>query len=97
MKRTLLILAFISCAASAFAQTPAQRDTIAVTGFGRTSVTPDRVTFNCDTASGGVASIRRPPMFFSRVLGTPIANSWIWLPRAKHCRASTSAFGCERA
>lgn len=46
MKRTLLILAFISCAASAFAQTPAQRDTIAVTGFGRTSVIPDRVTFN---------------------------------------------------
>jgi uncharacterized protein len=46
MKRTLLILAFISCAASAFAQTPAQRDTIAVTGFGRTTVAPDRVTFN---------------------------------------------------
>jgi uncharacterized protein YggE len=46
MKRTLLILGLLSCAASAFAQTPAQRDTIAVTGFGRTTVAPDRVTFN---------------------------------------------------
>lgn len=46
MKRTLLILGLLSCAVSAFAQTPAQRDTIAVTGFGRTAVAPDRVTFN---------------------------------------------------
>jgi uncharacterized protein YggE len=46
MKRTLLILALLSCTAGVFAQTPVQRDTIAVTGFGRTTVAPDRVTFN---------------------------------------------------
>src|SRR6059058_6609976 len=46
MKRTLLILAVITCANAFAQQAPAMRDTISVSGIGRTSVVPDRVTFN---------------------------------------------------
>jgi len=53
MKRTLLILTLIGCTATLFAQPAAQRDTISVSGMGRTSVTPDRVTFNVSVQTVG--------------------------------------------
>jgi uncharacterized protein len=47
MKRAFLILALLACAtATLFAQPAPQRDTISVSGTGRTTVNPDRVTFN---------------------------------------------------
>jgi len=45
MKRTLLILALLTFATTLVAQ-PAMRETISVTGTGRSTVAPDRVTFN---------------------------------------------------
>ena len=45
MKRTLLILTLVTCT-SAFAQQTQMRETISVSGMGRSTVTPDRVSFN---------------------------------------------------
>lgn len=45
MKRTLLILALLTFGTTLVAQ-PAMRETISVTGMGRSNVAPDRVTFN---------------------------------------------------
>lgn len=45
MKRTLLILTLVSCT-GAFAQQTQMRETISVSGMGRSTVTPDRVTFS---------------------------------------------------
>jgi uncharacterized protein YggE len=58
MKRFLSTLILITCAASAFAQTPSipipPPETISVSGTGRTSVTPDRFSFNVGVQTVGL-------------------------------------------
>jgi len=52
MKRTFLILTFIA-ATAALAQPAPQRDTVSVSGMARSSVVPDRVTFNVTVQTVG--------------------------------------------
>ncbi|HEY4640036.1 MAG TPA: SIMPL domain-containing protein [Thermoanaerobaculia bacterium] len=53
MKRSLFILALLSCASMLAAQPAPMRETIAVSGTGRSTVTPDRVTFNVSVQTVG--------------------------------------------
>ena len=53
MKRSSFILALLSCASMAFAQPAPMRETISVTGTGRSTVTPDRVRFDVSVQTIG--------------------------------------------
>lgn len=53
MKRSLFILALLSCTSMLIAQPAPMRETVSVTGMGRSSVAPDRVTFNVSVQTVG--------------------------------------------
>ena len=53
MKRSLFILAMLSCASMLTAQSAPMRETISVSGTGRSTLVPDRVTFNVSVQTVG--------------------------------------------